>query len=138
MQRDVNELFGRSGREDARARALVPAMDAWEAEDGTVLQLELPGLAPEQVDIEVVKGVLTISGERPKQEVGEGRWLCRERSTGSFSRTVALPEGAKPDAVSASFDHGVLEVRVPHAAEQRAHRVEIATGGDRGAVEVGA
>lgn len=148
LQRDVNELFSRSFNatpEQGGARrgaALMPPIDAFRTDAGLVVRMELPGLAAEDVDISVQEGVLTVSGERPMDaDVKEDAWLRRERPVGAFERSFTLPEGTDPEGISASFDRGVLELRLPHPPEQQPRRITISAGGqqqDAGSrVEVG-
>lgn len=139
LQRDVSELFNREA--GARRASLIPPMDAYRADEGLVVLVELPGVGPDQVDVSVQDGVLTLSGERPvPADVGEEAWVRRERATGAFERSFSLPEGTQPDRIQASFDNGVLELRIPHPPEQRPHKVQIGVGADAGSrstVEVG-
>ena len=143
LQRDVNELFGRSvgGSTGAlsRAGALVPPIDAYTTDDGLVVRMELPGMRSEDVDIAVQDGVLTVSGERFEDaDVQEDAWLRRERFLGSFERSFTLPEGTDAEAISASFDNGILELRIPHPPEQQPRRVKISAGAQQHAVDAGA
>jgi HSP20 family protein len=92
---------------------------------------DLPGLSAKDIDIQVDDGVLTISGERSQtsEDKQEGYYRS-ERSYGSFSRSIALPEGVNEDQIQAKFDNGVLEVTVPVSEQrQRGRRVEIQSGG---------
>lgn len=104
-------------------------MDLVETEDHLVLRGDLPGMTEDDVDIEIKDGVLTVSGERKTdhEEKGEGYHRV-ERSFGSFSRSLSLPQGVDPGKVEAKFDNGVLEVRIPKPAEAKPTRVEIGTG----------
>ena len=132
LQRDVNELFSRSPGSGAIARtgAFVPPIDAFRTDEGLVVRMELPGMKPEDVDIAVQDGVLTVSGERfGEVDVKEDAWLRRERFVGQFERSFTLPEGTDADAISAAFDHGLLELRIPHPPEQQPRRVQIKAGG---------
>ena len=100
----------------ARTVGYVPAIDMTTDEGDVVIRLELPGLDIEKdVDIEVHDGLLTVSGERrdtsERREAG-GKLLVRELRYGSFRREFALPEGVTADHVTASYDKGLLEVRV--------------------------
>jgi HSP20 family protein len=104
-------------------------MDLVESGDELVLRADLPGMTEDDVSIEIKDNVLTISGERRSENEEKGESFYRaERAFGSFSRSLTLPEGVSPDAVKASFDKGVLEVRVPKPEERKPHRVAI-TGG---------
>jgi HSP20 family protein len=133
LQGEVNRLFDAffgngngSGAGRGAGRRWIPAMDLVEKEDSFVLKADLPGLGRDDVEIEVKDGVLTIAGERKAEHEDSSEGYYRvERSFGTFSRTLALPKGINPDDVAASFDNGVLEVRIPKPVEQAAHKIEI-------------
>jgi HSP20 family protein len=105
-------------------------MDLVETQDDFVLRADLPGLSEEDVNIELEDNILTISGERKAEheERKEGYYRV-ERSSGTFSRSLTLPEGVNPDGVRASFDRGVLEVRIPKPEERKPRKVAISVGG---------
>ena len=131
FSRDVDRLFDAFFGGERESRRWVPQMDLVEAEDHFLLKADLPGLAEGDVSIEVQDGTLTISGERKAEhESSERGWYRIERSFGSFSRSLTLPDRVDPDGISASFDRGVLEVRIPKPEEHKPRRVEI-TGGAR-------
>lgn len=136
--RDMNRLFNTLFEPSAGAvmRRWSPAMDVVETEDNYVLRADLPGVSEGDVKIELDDNVLTISGERKSahKEAKEGYYRV-ERAYGSFSRTLKLPEGVDADSISASFDRGVLEVRVPKPEQRKPRRVEIAVGGSEPAIE---
>jgi HSP20 family protein len=92
---------------------------------------DLPGLTAKDIDIQIDDGVLTISGERQQStEDKRDGYYRSERSYGSFSRSIALPDGVNEDQIRAKFDNGVLEVTVPVPDQrQRGRRVEIQSGG---------
>jgi HSP20 family protein len=94
-----------------------------------VLRADLPGLSEEDVNIEVEDRVLTISGERKAEhELSKEGYHRVERAFGSFSRALTLPEGIDPDAVAATFDRGVLEVRIPKPEQRKPRKVTIGVG----------
>jgi len=104
-------------------------MDLVETEEHLVLRADLPGLAEEDVALEIKDGVLTLSGERKAEHEEKSEGFYRvERSFGSFSRSLTLPQGIDAEQVAAEFDHGVLEVRIPKPAERKPHRVAIGAG----------
>ena len=108
-------------------------MDLVEADDHYVLKADLPGLGEDDVAIEIQDNTLTLSGERKAEhEQSEAGWYRLERSFGSFSRSLSLPEGIDPDAVDAQFRNGVLEVRIPKPEERKPRRVAIKAGGGNG------
>ena len=123
FNRLVNTLF-----DQTQQQRWVPAMDLVEADDHFLLKADLPGLSEDDVNIEIRDNALTISGERKAEhETREKGWYRLERSFGRFSRSLTLPEGENPDAVQASFDRGVLEVRIPKPEERKPRRVQIST-----------
>jgi HSP20 family protein len=127
--RDVDRLFDAFFGGERESRRWVPAMDLVEAEDHFVLKADLPGLSEGDVSIEVQDGTLTISGERKAEhEASERGWYRIERAFGSFSRSMTLPDGVNPDGISAEFDRGVLEVRIPKPEERKPRRVQIKAG----------
>jgi HSP20 family protein len=106
-------------------------MDLVEAEDHFVLKADLPGLTDGDVKIEVADNTLMISGERKAEhEQTERGWYRIERSFGSFSRSLTLPDGVDPDAINAEFHNGVLSVRIPKPEERKPRRIEISPNGD--------
>jgi HSP20 family protein len=129
VDRLFNTLFdvGESG-----ARRWVPAMDLVQAEDHFLLKADLPGLAEDDVNIEIQDNTLTVSGERRSEhETSERGWHRIERTFGRFSRSLTLPDGVDADAISAEFDKGVLNVRIPKPEERKPRRVAIrASAGD--------
>jgi len=125
--REVDRLFDAFfGGGEGGARRWVPPMDLVEAEDHFLLKADLPGLAEGDVDIEIQDNTLKISGERKAEHAESERgWYRIERSFGSFARTLSLPDGVEPDAVSAEFHNGVLEVRIPKPEQRKPRRIEI-------------
>lgn len=112
-----------------------PPMEVFQRGNEIVVRADLPGMAPDDVQIDIEDGVLTISGERRQtnEERQEGFYRS-ERSYGSFARSIALPEGVDEDQVNARFEHGVLEVTVPLPEQhrQRGRRVQIQSGAGAG------
>jgi HSP20 family protein len=138
IQNEMNRLFGNffdapttAGGQTSQLRRWIPAMDLVETEDDFVLRADLPGLTEQDVNIELEDNVLTISGEREAEheERKEGYYRV-ERSSGSFSRSLTLPEGVDPEGIRANFDRGVLEVRVPKPEERKPRKVAISVGGE--------
>ncbi|MBV9214450.1 MAG: Hsp20/alpha crystallin family protein [Actinobacteria bacterium] len=135
---EINRLFN-TLFDETQSNRWVPPMDLVEADDHFVLKADLPGLGQDDVAIEIRDNTLTISGERKSEyEKRERGWYRVERATGRFSRSLALPEGIDADAVTAEFDRGVLEVRIPKPEQRKPRRVEIkgtAENGGKPAVE---
>jgi HSP20 family protein len=128
---EFNRLFDTLFQPVNSSQRWAPAMDLVEADDHFVLKADLPGLADDDVSIEVQDGTLTISGERKSEhEKREKGWYRLERSFGKFSRTLTLPEGVDAEKIEASFDKGVLEVRIPKPEERKPRRISIGTNGN--------
>lgn len=96
----------------------VPAVEMATEGGDVVITLELPGVNPEEVDIEVADGRLTISGERQDRSANSrGKVLVREVRYGAFRRSFQLPEGVTADQVEAEADHGLLRLRVKNVTK---------------------
>ena len=129
---DMHRLLGRMVPElaDTATNAWSPAFDISEEGDQFLVRADLPGLTQDDVVVELQDRRLTISGERRQERREEHASFIRmERGYGSFSRTLTLPKGIDPDTIEASFEHGVLELRVPKPAKAEPHRITI--GGAR-------
>ncbi|MDQ3572903.1 MAG: Hsp20/alpha crystallin family protein [Actinomycetota bacterium] len=126
MNRLFDTFFGNGGTAGSRSRRWVPAMDLLEEEDALVLRADLPGLDRDHVSIEVKDRVLTVSGERKDEHTEKADGFYRvERAFGGFSRSLTLPDGIASDQIQATFDKGVLEVRIPKPEERQPQRIEI-------------
>jgi len=146
LQAEMNRLFqsffdtptsGSGGGGNGGLRRWHPPMDLVETDGHFVLRADLPGVDENDVKVELEDNVLTISGERRHEhEAKRGGYFRIERATGSFARTLTLPDGVDPDAVQASFDKGVLEVRIPKPAERKPRRVAISVGDAPATIEV--
>jgi HSP20 family protein len=115
-------------------------LDVRTTPDALLVEAELPGLKPEDVEITVENGTLTIRAEdrRERTEEQEG-WLVREISRGTVMRTVTLPTGLEADKAEATFEHGVLKLRIPKAEQVKPRQIQIrpVTAGQATPVEVG-
>jgi HSP20 family protein len=136
IQNEMNRLFNtffdsppQGTRPGTLQRRWIPPMDLVETADEFVLRADLPGLTGDDVEISLEDSVLTISGERKaKQDAYNEGYYRVERGTGSFSRSLTLPEGVDPGAVRAEFELGVLEVRIPKPEQRKPRKVEIGVG----------
>lgn len=108
-----------------------PPVETFERDDRMVVRVDLPGLKPSDVNLELTEEGLVIQGERrDEREQREGGYYRTERRYGTFVRLVPLPEGIDPAKVEATFRDGVLEVAVPLSqAQSRRRRIEIRGGG---------
>jgi HSP20 family protein len=109
-----------------REESWLPAVDVYDSKDAVVLKAELSGMDPGDIQIEVEDNVLTIKGERKFEEkIDEGRYYRVERRFGSFERSLALPQGVRPDDIQADYEDGILVVRVPKAEEEKPRKIEV-------------
>jgi HSP20 family protein len=131
LQSEMNRLFNTvfdtpSGTSGNVLRRWMPAMDLVESGDHFVLRADLPGMSENDVNIEFEDGTLTVSGERKAEHEESNEGFHRvERSFGSFSRSLTLPQGIDPEAVTASFDRGVLEIRIPKPEQRKPRKIAI-------------
>jgi HSP20 family protein len=110
-------------------RRWLPATDLIESETHYVLRADLPGVAEDDISVELNEDVLTISGERRSENQERKAGYHRvERISGSFRRSVRLPEGVDGEAITATFDRGVLEVNVPKPEQPTPRKVQITVG----------
>jgi len=125
-----NSFLGRGGPL-ARVVPFTPATDVAETSEEIVVRMDLPGLSRDDIQVDVNEGVLTVSGERKREERTERDGFIRvERAMGRFRRSLQLPAGTDPEQIKAQFRDGVLELRVPKPSEARAHRIEISAGAE--------
>lgn len=127
LRREMDRLF-----EDAFGRvntpaAWTPAVDVREEPTAFLFELELPGVAPEAVEVTADGGVLSVAGEKraERKEGEEGRWHIVERVQGTFRRTFQLPQNVAEDRIEATFSNGVLTVRVPKAELPKPKKIEV-------------
>lgn len=141
IQQEMNRLFGSlfddqpisAAGDGGGARRWIPSMDLVEEGDRFVLRADLPGVSEDEVHVELQDDVLTISGERRSEHEDRKQGYHRiERASGRFSRSLTLPEGVEPESIEASFENGVLEVRIPKPQERKPRRVAINVGGRGG------
>ena len=139
LQGEMNRLFNTFFDVPAEGKGTtgwIPAMDLLEENEHYVLRADLPGMDEDDVSVELEGSVLTIAGERKDETRTTHNGYHRlERASGAFRRTLTLPEGVDADAISASFDKGVLEVRVPKPEQHKPRRVQIGVGSQPATIE---
>ena len=139
LQNEMNRLFGSffdTPPAGNGAGRWLPAMDLIETPDEFVLRADLPGVADDDIKVELEDNVLTIAGERKAEHEGGGEGFFRlERAHGVFARTLTLPEGIDGERIAANFDRGVLEVRIPKPEARKPKRVSIGVGDRPGPIE---
>jgi HSP20 family protein len=140
MDRLFDEPFFRPANGTTESGNL--ALDVRSTKDALLVEAALPGVKPEDVDITIENGTLAIRGEhsQEREDQQEGRYLVREISRGSFVRTVSLPNGLEADKAEATFENGVLSLRIPIAEQVKPKQIRIspvANGSATRSVEAG-
>ena len=100
-------------------------LDVVRHENDVTLRLDVPGVDPEQIEVTVDRGILTISGKRDEERTENDKFFVRERTMGTFTRRMRLPESLNAEAVEASHANGVLEVRIPVLEQAKPRKVEV-------------
>lgn len=139
MQREMDRVFKRLGTEapgnSGSSVAWMPRIDVKLRGDDMVIHAEIPGLDMSDIEVEVTDNILTIKGERKSEaERDEEGWLIRERSWGSFERSLVLPEGVKSEDITADYSNGVLEVHVPKATaaiKPQTRKIQLGSGDNK-------
>ena len=136
LQDEVNRLFstsfsrGGDGNEQMRSGSWTPSVDISENKDQLILEAELPGMKPEDVEISIENNVLTLRGERKFEKQQDSENMHRvERSYGLFTRSFTLPPTISADDATAVFENGVLRLTLAKREEAKPRRIEIRTGG---------
>src|SRR5215203_2803563 len=126
--------------DDAGYDRVGPSVDVLQKDRELLVRAEMPGVKPEDVEVAIHNGVLTISGERKiDQEEERAGYYVRELRHGSFRRSMILPEGADEEKIHARYQDGILEVTLEGAAatrEPRSIQIEIPPGGQQSATDV--
>jgi HSP20 family protein len=121
MERMAEELWG-----EWRPATFIPDLDVYEEKDEVVVKAEVPGLGKDDIAINLEGDLLTIKTEKKEEEVKEGTsYYLRERKFGQHHRSVTLPFPVDAGKVSASFENGLLEIRLPKAEEAKTKQIEI-------------
>ncbi|NQU40428.1 MAG: Hsp20/alpha crystallin family protein [Lentisphaerae bacterium] len=132
LQTDMSRMIAGQERDQAgdRGRAwrrpTYPLMNVWTSADGMVIDAELPGVDPKDVDIAVQGNELKLSGRVNATTAAEGEtYHRRERPAGEFTRTLQLPFRANAGGVKANYKNGVLRVTVPRSEEEKPRKIAI-------------
>jgi HSP20 family protein len=122
--RDFQRQFDRlASRALSQTRAL--PLDVVRHENDVTLRLDVPGIDPANIEVSVDRGFLTISGKREEERTENDKFFVRERTMGTFTRRLRLSENLNADAVEASYDNGVLEVRIPVLEQAKPRKIEV-------------
>lgn len=132
MERALDRFFvepfevawhGRDGKE------WNPKLDVIEENDAVTVRMEVPGVAPKNVDVSLRDNILTISGHKETTSHEEGKnFYISEREFGSFRRSMELPQSCDPDRISASQENGVLTVKIPRSKESAPKHISVKAG----------
>ncbi|MEU7579350.1 Hsp20/alpha crystallin family protein [Streptomyces sp. NPDC041068] len=113
------------------ARPAGMQMDAYRQGDDFVVHFDLPGVDPESIDLDVERHVLNVRAERRSPAPESAEMIAAERPTGSFSRQLFLGDTLDTERIDASYEAGVLTLRIPVAEQAKPRRIQISGGGDR-------
>jgi HSP20 family protein len=134
MDRVFNEMwqdfqgFGLVPRVNGGAQGHLP-LDIERTEDALLIHASVPGFTPEEVSVTLESGVLTIDAHHQQEaEQKERNWIRQERFSGRLYRQIALGEGVNSDEAQATFENGVLTVRVPHTPRPEPKKIPVVTG----------
>ncbi|MEV0222355.1 Hsp20/alpha crystallin family protein [Streptomyces sp. NPDC050704] len=124
LDRLTQQVFG-------PARPAAMQMDAYRAGDDLIVHFDLPGIDPETIDLDVERNVLNVRAERRSPAPEGADVIAAERLTGTFSRQLFLGDTLDTERIDASYDAGVLTLRIPVAEQAKPRRIQITGGGDR-------
>jgi HSP20 family protein len=134
FDRTFDRLFTDGLRSSAGA---VMPMDLYRSGENFVARIDLPGVDPSSIDIDVEDRTLTVRAERPAPEVEGAQWLSRERPTGTFARQLSLGRGLALDRIEADYRDGVLTLVIPVAEEAKPRKISVSHGGGTQSIESG-
>ena len=134
MSRFMNGLLEGNGR---ASQSWVPTADVWETENEVVYAFDLPGIPEDKISVELDDTTLTVTAEREREEnVEDGRYFRFERRFGTFTRTIALPQGVTEQQIKAQYANGVLELHVAKPEQPKPRKIQIGlTGSEQKTIE---
>jgi len=128
MERTMEDFFGRRELGGEIATSFVPTTNLTENDNELEVTIDLPGLKPEEVNLELREGALWITGERKEEQEEKDKTFHRmERRYGAFRRVIPLPAAVDEEKVAAEFHHGVLTVKLPKAEAVKPRHIEVKT-----------
>ncbi|NLS92920.1 MAG: Hsp20/alpha crystallin family protein [Planctomycetaceae bacterium] len=126
MNRLLSSFFGETPQRSSGRRSM--AVNVWEKDDAWLVEAELPGVKPENLEISVIDDELAISVEPRGSEEEDATYYRRERRRGAVSRTIQLPTAVDAERVEATLVLGVLTVTLPKSETARRHRIQVHPG----------
>jgi HSP20 family protein len=124
--REMDRMLGQVFAAD-RSSAVMP-MDLYRVGDHYVLNVDLPGVDPGSIDVNVEDQILTIRAQRSVRTEDAVQWLAKERPSGTYARQIAVGRGLRLDAIEAAYTDGVLTLTIPVAEEAKPRRIEVRHG----------
>ena len=125
-QKKFHRKSGKPEKSYGYRPAVYPPINIYNDGETYIVRAELPGVSPDNLDLEVTGDTLTLRGERKSEELPEGAsYHRRERDTGQFRRSFSLPDRIDSSKVVAKADNGILEIRLPHAESAKRRRIEV-------------
>jgi len=130
VQRELGRLFGGWGRGESQlvGGSGYPPVSIYDREDSLVVLAELPGVPMENLDLSITDDTLVIKGSKPEDDVQPDQYHRRERGSGSFSRTVVLPDPVQGEAIKAQLSRGLLRIELPKSEQARSRRISVTSG----------
>lgn len=132
LYQDLDQIAGRrfgvagSDHNGSSVADWIPAVDIVEEKDRYVLRADVPGVKPEDIDVNMENGILTVSGERHQESTEEAQGMRRvERVSGKFYRRFTLPDTADAEEISAKSANGILEVIIPKQPQVLARKITV-------------
>jgi HSP20 family protein len=122
LDRLTQQVFGAEG---TPARPSVMPMDAWRAGDTFQVEFDLPGVDPDSIDLDVERNVVTVRAQRPAR-TGDAELIAAERPRGVFSRQLILGDNLDTEKIAASYDAGVLTLKIPVAEKAKPRKITVA------------
>ena len=125
---EMDRIFGAVGRPiglRSVPRGTFPPINIYNQDDKAILVAEVPGLKAKDIELTVLGDAVTLKCERKEQADENKRFYRKERATGTFLRTVTLPDSVNPDSVKATYKNGVIKVEMEKAKEVKAKKIKI-------------
>jgi len=131
VERSFEDFFGRQTQPRARGERWLPPVDVYETDGDVVVVMDLPGVDLQDIKVSVAGQVLTVEGERRREEPAEAEaYFRRERMEGEFLRMIELPEDVMNDEAKAAYKDGVLRVTIPKAGSVLEKEIKIKVKGE--------
>jgi HSP20 family protein len=128
--RDFQRQFDRLARRSFGQNAAMP-LDIVRRDSDVTLRFDVPGIDRDSIEVTVDRGILSVSVKRQEERSENDKFFVRERTMGTFTRRVRLSENVNADAVEASYDNGVLEVRIPVLEQAKPRKIEVRQADDQ-------